>query len=167
MTRNQNLRSKTTILATCLVAGITLSGCGSGIISPVVKVHGYQAHPGTVESLEVGLQTKREVERVLGTPSTTAEFNGETWYYISSTISQYAWEKPKVIDRIVFAVNFNDENNTIAQIDHYGIEDGRIVNFSNRVTPTRGRELTFLEQLFGNVGRVSSSVLENQTGGGR
>jgi outer membrane protein assembly factor BamE (lipoprotein component of BamABCDE complex) len=38
---------------------------------------------------------------------------------------------------------------------HYGLEDGRIINFSDRTTPTRGREMTILQQLISNAGNVS------------
>lgn len=110
--------------------------------------------------LEEGLQTKREVRRMLGSPSTVGSFDGETWYYISSTIHTFAWRPPEVKKRSVLAVKFDDED-VVASIDRYGIKDGRIINFSNRKTPTKGKELTFLEQLFGNVGRVSTESVAN------
>ena len=34
-----------------------------------------------------------------------------------------------------------------------GLEDGQRVSMNDRETPTRGRQLTILEQLLGNVGR--------------
>lgn len=51
-------------------------------------------------------------------------------------------------------------------INQYSIKDGRVIAFASDVTPTRGRELSILEQLLGNVGRVSADQLEEQTGGG-
>ena len=33
----------------------------------------------------------------------------------------------------------------------YGLEDGQIVNISDRTTPTPGREMTILQQLFSNL----------------
>lgn len=35
----------------------------------------------------------------------------------------------------------------------YDLEDGRVVSYASRETPTRGRELNLLEQLLGNIGR--------------
>ena len=56
-------------------------------------------------------------------------------------------------DRRIIAVTF-DENGLVSDVAEYGLEDGRVVAIADRETPTRGRELTFLEQLLGNVGRL-------------
>ena len=45
-------------------------------------------------------------------------------------------------------------NGLVSDVAEYGLEDGRVVAIADRETPTRGRELTFLEQLLGNVGRL-------------
>ena len=42
------------------------------------------------------------------------------------------------------------------------IEDGRYVNYVDRKTPTRGRELSVLEQVFGTIGRLPTDRLGNQ-----
>lgn len=154
-------------MAVLLASVVGLSAC-SKIVAPIVRVHGFSRDEPLISTLEVGLHTQREVERLLGTPSTTTGFDGDTWYYITSTVSTYAWLEPEVIDRKILAVKFHPETTEIAQIDNYGYEDGRIINFSKRETPTKGRELTFLQQLFGNVGRITSEQFESQTqGGGR
>ena len=38
-----------------------------------------------------------------------------------------------------------------------GLEDGRIIELVERKTPTAGNEITFLQQLFGNLGRFEGS----------
>jgi outer membrane protein assembly factor BamE (lipoprotein component of BamABCDE complex) len=40
----------------------------------------------------------------------------------------------------------------------YGMQDGEIVDLQTRVTPTRGKELTILGQLFGNLGRFNKNT---------
>ena len=50
-------------------------------------------------------------------------------------------------------VRFDGE--TVASIEKFGLERGRLVSYSDDVTPTRGRELGVLEQLLGNVGATS------------
>ena len=40
-------------------------------------------------------------------------------------------------------------------VNNYTLKDGKVIAFNGRETPTRGRELTILEQLLGNVGRGS------------
>jgi len=44
----------------------------------------------------------------------------------------------------------------VTQVNRYGLEDGKVVDLVTATTPTYGRELTVLQQLFGNVGRISA-----------
>ena len=44
----------------------------------------------------------------------------------------------------------------------YDVSDSRQVNYVSRTTPTRGRELTLLEQVLGNVGRLPTDQLSRQ-----
>ncbi len=69
-------------------------------------------------------------------------------------VEQRAFLKPTETERQVVAIRF-DANNQVESFGHYGLEDGRIINFSNRETPTRGREMTILQQLISNAGNVS------------
>jgi outer membrane protein assembly factor BamE (lipoprotein component of BamABCDE complex) len=69
---------------------------------------------------------------------------------VQSTIENYAYYPPRVIDRTVLAVNF-DQRGVVRDIQEYGLEDGKIINLTARTTETGGRELGVLEQLFGNL----------------
>ncbi len=91
----------------------------------------------------------------LGNPSTRGTFEQSTWYYISATREYLAYLRPDTRERRIIAVRF-DEDGTVSAVDEFGMEDGRVVAFVDRETPTRGRELTILEQLLGNVGRLPS-----------
>ena len=97
---------------------------------------------------------KSEVVALLGSPSTTASVNvtGDSYYYISSTTEQKAFFNPKEIDRQVIAIRF-DGNDQVDSFGQYGLEDGKIIDINTRKTPTRGRELTLLQQIFGNIGK--------------
>jgi hypothetical protein len=59
---------------------------------------------------------------------------------------------PKEVERQVIAIRF-DQNDQVASLGQYGLEDGKIVDINSRTTPTKGRELTMLQQLFGNIGK--------------
>ena len=41
----------------------------------------------------------------------------------------------------------------VEEVLEYDQNDGRVLNYASRETPTRGRELGLWEQIFGNVGR--------------
>jgi outer membrane protein assembly factor BamE (lipoprotein component of BamABCDE complex) len=48
------------------------------------------------------------------------------------------------------AVSF-DEAEKVKTVNSYTLADGKVIALNGRVTPTRGRELTIIEQLLGNV----------------
>jgi outer membrane protein assembly factor BamE (lipoprotein component of BamABCDE complex) len=141
---------------------LLLAGCGFlfAACTPNVLHHGYLPRKGDFEKIREGM-SKAEVEAILGTPSTTAtiDVDGDSYYYISTVTEQKAFMKPKVIDRKVFAIRF-DRNGLVKSFALYGLEDGEIVNISDRKTPTRGRELTILQQIFSNIGSVGPAIGE-------
>ena len=49
-----------------------------------------------------------------------------------------------------------DESGVVAEITSVSLDDARAIEFAEDETPTRGRELTLLEQLFGNIGRPTA-----------
>ena len=55
----------------------------------------------------------------------------------------------------VFAFN---EDGTVADVLEFDLEDGQQVAINDRVTRTRGKELSFLEQLIGGVGKGAGAV---------
>jgi outer membrane protein assembly factor BamE (lipoprotein component of BamABCDE complex) len=133
--------------------------------SGTVHHRGYQPRAQDMQKVQVGM-SKAEVEATMGSPSTTATINntGDSYYYISSTVQQQAFLDPEEVDRKVFAVRFN-QNNQVESFANYGLEDGRIININSRETPTAGKELTILSQIFGNIGKFSPA--EGPPGKGR
>jgi outer membrane protein assembly factor BamE (lipoprotein component of BamABCDE complex) len=104
----------------------------------------------TIASISVGTDTKTTIADRLGNPSTTATFGNEVWYYISSKEEQMAFFTPRILSRDVLAVEFGQDGQ-VADVRHYGLKDGRVVAFASRETPTKGRELTLIQQLFNAV----------------
>jgi outer membrane protein assembly factor BamE (lipoprotein component of BamABCDE complex) len=133
-----------------LLAAVSIAAAAC---QPTIDYRGYQARTGDLEKVQVGMP-KSEVEALLGSPSTTASIalQGDSYYYISSRIEQTAFLNPVETERQVFAVRF-DANDQVVSFANYGMEDGQVVDFSSRKTPTRGKELTIVQQLLGNVGR--------------
>ena len=56
----------------------------------------------------------------------------------------------------VFVVAFDDAG-IVKETAHYTLEDGVIIDPVTRKTPTEGRELTVLQQIFGNLGKFPTS----------
>tara|TARA_Y100000590_G_scaffold69747_1_gene76105 strand:+ start:55 stop:531 length:477 start_codon:yes stop_codon:yes gene_type:complete len=129
--------------------------------TPRVEVHGFIPDDELVKQIKVGEHDRTGVARALGSPSSIATFNGETWYYISRRTETLAFLEPEIIDQRVLAVSFDITAGTVSAVDNYTLKDGRLIQLVQRQTPTRGKELGFIEQLFGNVGRFSGNSSGN------
>jgi outer membrane protein assembly factor BamE (lipoprotein component of BamABCDE complex) len=113
-----------------------------------------QIHPGT---------TRAEVLKLLGSPSSTSVFDPNAWYYISDETKQISFLDPDVLDQQVYVINFG-RNGVVTSVEHKTLKDAQNVPMAPGATPAPGRELTFMEQLLGNIGRFngSSSVPEGE-----
>jgi outer membrane protein assembly factor BamE (lipoprotein component of BamABCDE complex) len=137
---------------------VVIAGCATdveqrGKLPPQDKLT--EIHPGTT--------TKDEVTKILGSPSSTSVFNDKTWYYISRRTGQFAFLDPSVLDQQVYIINFNDQG-VVQTIDHKDLDDGKEITPVAKATPAPGRELSFLEQVIGNLGKFNSGA--GGTGGG-
>ena len=129
----------------------------------IVDQRGFAATPGSVEKLEVGSQSREDVIRLIGSPSSVATFNPNTWYYISQKQETYAFFKPSMIEQNVLQLTFN-ESGRLQAMKKYDLADGKDITMVSRITPTAGKELTILEQIMGNVGRFSGPRQETNPG---
>ena len=121
---------------------------------PRLDTHGFMPNSELVSQIQTGEQDKFEVVEVLGSPSSMATFDDDIWYYITQQSRTFAFFKPEIIDQQVLVVRF-DEADVVSEINRYTIEDGLIVDPVTRETPTAGKELSILQQLFGNIGRFA------------
>lgn len=137
------------------VAALTLSACGE----PRYAVHGYAPRSDELQRLTMGEDTTSSVRRKLGEPTIIGTFETDSWYYVSTVSEQRTYHHPKPIDRTVVRLAFN-EAGVLEGVNRYGLEEGQVINLETRTTPTYGRELTIVQQLFGNIGRF------NEGGGG-
>jgi len=116
--------------------------------------------------IHAGSTTKDEVAKILGTPSSVSVFNNDkSWYYISRRTAQTAFFEPDVLDQQVYIVNFDDQG-VVKAVDHRVLEDGKEITPVARATPAPGRELSFLEQLIGNLGKFNGGGPSSGGGGG-
>ncbi|MEQ1706801.1 MAG: outer membrane protein assembly factor BamE [Terricaulis sp.] len=133
--------------------------------APVQTYNGFRSDRNNQEipDPQVGVDTRSTVQQRFGSPSTTAVFDQTAWYYVSSVQERVAFYTPRITDRDVMVVRFDGD--TVAAVEKYGVERGRIVSYDDEVTPTRGRELSVLEQLLGTIGQTSPIRTEEEQGG--
>lgn len=148
-----------------LLSASALALAGLSACAPIRDVRGYVPDDEKVASVRIGADTRDTVQDKLGTPSSTATFGDPTWYYISTEQERYAFFKPDVTKRQILAVAFA-EDGKVADIRAYGIEDGQVISLVDRETPSRGKEMSFLQQMFGNMGALPPTAPGAKDSGG-
>jgi outer membrane protein assembly factor BamE (lipoprotein component of BamABCDE complex) len=135
--------------STIVIAAVLATGCASN------RAHkGAVIDPQLASSIQPGTDNKASVQKLLGTPTLTGEFTPNDWYYVSRDTNQLAFRNPRVTDQLVMLVRFDQAGN-VASVQRTGKALVLGVNPSHRSTPTLGREKSFFEELFGNIGSVS------------
>ena len=128
-------------LAGALALSLGLGGC-LGYDGTVQ--HGYMLDSQTLAQVKVG-SSAEQVLAILGTPSTTSTIGSEAWYYITQkTERTVQFMEPKVVDQRVVAIYFN-KGKRVERVANYGMEDGQVIDFVSRTTPTGGTESSFIQ----------------------
>jgi outer membrane protein assembly factor BamE (lipoprotein component of BamABCDE complex) len=136
-------------------AVIAASLLSTAACAPITSYSGFQAIESDPKDVKVGTDTKSTVRGKLGSPSATSTFDPNVWFYMNQVKQRVAFRRPTIVQRNVTAITFNKESEQVESVNNYTLKDGKVIAFNGRETPTRGRELTILEQLLGNVGRGS------------
>ncbi len=121
--------------------------------SPITSYSGFQAIESDPKDVKVGTDTKSTGRGKLGSPSGQSTFDPNVWFYMNQVKERVAFRRPRVVARNVTAIAFNKESEAVESVNNYTLKDGKVIAYNGRETPTRGRELTILEQLLGTVGR--------------
>jgi outer membrane protein assembly factor BamE (lipoprotein component of BamABCDE complex) len=130
------------------LALVALSGCAR-----VPGQQGYIADSTLIDTVQAGVDNKTSVEKTLGRPTFISSFGAGEWYYVSRTTRQYAFNNPSPKDQMILRVRFDPAGNVVA-VDKAGKERIARIDPDGRKTPTLGRDRSFLEDLFGNIGSV-------------
>src|SRR5579884_3637775 len=125
---------------------VALAAC-----APTVDNRGHLPDRDRLAEIHPGQTTKDQVVKILGTPSSTGIFDDKNWYYISRKTEQVAFFDKDVLDQQVYVVRFDDKG-VVSGVDHKDLKDARLIEPAPGATPAPGRELTFIEQILGNVG---------------
>jgi outer membrane protein assembly factor BamE (lipoprotein component of BamABCDE complex) len=135
---------------------LILAGC-----SPTMVNRGNLLDPEKIASLKPGTSNRDSVLNTLGTPSVRASFNDNTWYYIGRRTEQYSFLDPEVTEQQLLTVVF-DENGVVQKLEQTGKEQIATVQPASGETPTFGHETTWLQDLFGNIGRAGVPLGKGQ-----
>jgi outer membrane protein assembly factor BamE (lipoprotein component of BamABCDE complex) len=138
---------------------LALAGCALPMVlaacQPIIANRGNMLDEDRITQVKAGSSSKNDVFEALGSPSITSTFDDNTWYYIGQRTEREAFFKPEITDRKVIAVQFDDTDH-VKTVDRIGLEEAVDVEPLEQTTPAVGRDITFMEQLIGNIGRPSS-----------
>ena len=146
---------RTTVRTLAAVAVMSLAACAADITK-----HGHIFTNEDVAQVKGGM-SRDQVVLALGTPDTKSTVGQEAYYYISTTTKRSAaFLSPTLVDRRVVAVYF-DKKDAVQRVANYGLQDGKVIDFVKRETPSRGSEDGLLKELFRNIGRPTPGVNAN------
>lgn len=139
-------RAKATL---CLTVFMALTACAA-----TYQNHGYVPTDSELAELVVGVDSRASVDDLVGAPSSSGLLGGGDYYYVRSRVRSYGMFRPEVIDRQILAISF-DDSGIIANIERFGLEDGKFVALSRRVTDSSVVGNGFWRQILGNFGNIN------------
>ncbi len=137
---------------------------GAAACTPRIDTQGHYPDPDALARIEPGVQGKEEVSALLGTPTIVGTLDPNRWYYVTRVTENVSFYDPKLMEEKVVVIGF-DDNGRVKSVEGYDVNQETEVELVEQETPTQGKDLSFLEQLFGNLGRYSRAP-ETQGGGG-
>ena len=139
---------RTCALLTVGILGLALSAC-----APTYRNHGSIPPEEDLQELVVGIDTRSSVEDAVGPPTAGGMLEEGNYFYVRSVVKTFGPRRPEVVDRQILAISF-DSAGVLSNIETFGLEDGRVVALTRRVTDSDVNNVSFLRQLIGNIGRV-------------
>jgi outer membrane protein assembly factor BamE (lipoprotein component of BamABCDE complex) len=142
--------SQIVTLATVIAALSLFSGCTR------LKSHqGYIGDQTLLSSVQPGVDNKESVQASLGRPTFVGQFDQNDWYYYSRDAKQLAFSQPVAENQYVLKVRFDQAGN-VASVSQTGKELISKISPEGDKTPTLGRDTSFFEEIFGNIGAVGA-----------
>ncbi len=136
------------LAATALGLAVTATGCTS------IRDHrGFIVDRALTDAIQPGIDNRISVEQSLGRPTFVSQFGNKDWYYISQDTKTPAFRRARTQDQTVMKLSFDEQGNLLS-VDRRGMEQVARIDPEGDKTKTLGRDRSFLEDLFGNVGSV-------------
>jgi outer membrane protein assembly factor BamE (lipoprotein component of BamABCDE complex) len=144
------MAARRTLLLMSIATLALTAGC-----SRVPGHQGFIIDPQLAATVKPGVDNKASVQGTLGRPSFTGQFDANDWYYVSRDTRQLAYKIPRPSGQTILHVRFDGGGN-VATVDRTGLEKVAMIRPNRDTTPTLGRNRSFFQELFGNIGQVGS-----------
>ncbi|QDH16235.1 outer membrane protein assembly factor BamE [Swingsia samuiensis] len=162
------IKSRTRLLgqlgfASLACVPLLLGGCS--VFRPIPEPKGSLIEKEDYSQLIPGTSTRSDVIDLLGSPTTHATFDDNTWIYISMVTSPTPLGFPSVDKQQVVVLNFNNSG-VLTKMNTLNRKDAMPVRMISAKTPTPGTKTSIMQQLLGNVGRYNPMSNMNSAFGG-
>ena len=141
-------------IGTIALVAMALSACAAE-----VRNRGNLVEDRFLDQIQVGVSTAGDVIRTFGSPTAVATFDDGIWYYIGQRVEYFAFYEPDVLERRVVRVEFDTTSGLVTDLQVRTLEDGMEFAFEESETPTLGRQMGLLEQMFGNFGQFGAQTI--------
>ena len=124
-----------------------LNSCGLKVIENHGQIYGKNLD---LNELQIGKTTKNEIVELLGSPSTTSNFDNEqSWIYISSEFKKFVFLDGSNTDQKILILSFNQ--NTLKNKEILSKNDINSIQYEETITDSRGKKVNWLRQFFTNL----------------
>lgn len=140
------------------IAGLTALIAAVALASGCTRLRSHQGYIGDqtlLTAIQPGVDNKESVQASLGRPTFVGQFDQNDWYYYSRDTKQLAFSQPKADSQYVLKVRFDGAGN-VASVTQTGKELIARISPEGDKTPTLGRNTSFFEEIFGNIGAVGA-----------
>ena len=138
-----------------LVLVLLLAACS--VVESPRQLRGNRVDADQLKELVPGTSTRADATSLLGSPTTKATFDENTWIYIGETTRSRIGRTPGILQQDVVVLTF-DNGGVLRGVKKLNQDDGRDVSVVTRATPSPGSEASFLQQLLGNVGKFNAGA---------
>ena len=124
-----------------------LNSCGLKIIENHGQIYEKNIN---FKELQVGKTTKNEIVELLGSPSTTSNFDDEqSWIYISSEFKKFVFLDGSNTDQKILILSFNQ--NTLKNKEILSKNDINNIEYEETLTDSRGKKVNWIKEFFTNL----------------
>jgi outer membrane protein assembly factor BamE (lipoprotein component of BamABCDE complex) len=149
------------------IAALTAISAIALLAQGCTQLRGHQGYIGDatlLASVQPGVDNRESVQTSLGRPTFTGQFGDSDWYYFARDTRQLAFANPQPTSQFVLHVKFDPAGNVVAATQS-GMENIVRLSPESDKTPTLGRNTSFFEELFGNIGSVGAGAPAGGQGG--
>jgi outer membrane protein assembly factor BamE (lipoprotein component of BamABCDE complex) len=129
-----------------------LAACGP--MAPPTQVRGNPVDPDQLAELVPGVSTRADAQSLLGSPTSKASFDDNTWIYIGQVTKPIVASTLHVTRQQVVVLTF-DNKGVLRAIKTLAKKDALPVQMVDRITPSPGGNVSAWDQIVTGIGMIN------------